>query len=108
MTRMINLSNYFLTIMCTIRNFTTLSPLFASVTAHLTKQPSVSPHEVPHEAVNRLHDITYMAKYKEAIKYVFLKYVGIFCLGMVAPFDGGMIILIQRVNFKINIVMNGP
>ena len=25
-----------ITIMCTIRNFTTLSPLFASVTAHLT------------------------------------------------------------------------
>ena len=36
MTRTINLSNYFLTIMCTIRNFTTLSPLFASVTARLT------------------------------------------------------------------------
>ena len=37
MARMINLSNYFLTIMCTtIRNFTTLSPLFATVTAHLT------------------------------------------------------------------------
>ena len=36
MTRMINLCNYFLIIMCMIRNFTILSPLFASVTAHLT------------------------------------------------------------------------
>ena len=36
MTRMINLSNYLLIIMYTIRNFTILSPLFASVTAHMT------------------------------------------------------------------------
>ena len=31
---------------------------------------SVSSHGAPHEAVNRLHDGTYMVKYGEAIKYV--------------------------------------
>ena len=66
MTRMINLSNYCLIIMCMIRNFTTLNPLFASVNAHFTKLPLVSPHGAPHEAVNRLHDSTNMIKYEEA------------------------------------------
>ena len=70
MTRMINLSNYFLIIMHMIRNFTTLSPLCVNVTAHLTFQPPVSPHGAPHEAVNSLHESTYMVKYEEAIKYV--------------------------------------
>ena len=53
-----------------IRNFTTLNPLFASVNAHFTKLPLVSPHGAPHDAFNRLHENTYMVKYEEAIKYV--------------------------------------
>ena len=53
-----------------IRNFTTLSPLCVNVTAHLTFRPPVSPHGAPHEAVNSLHESTYMVKYEEAIKYV--------------------------------------
>ena len=36
----------------------------------LLQQPSVSPHGAPHEAVSRLHESTYMVKYKEVIKYV--------------------------------------
>ena len=55
--------------MCTIRDFTILLFFFfASVTAHLTVTPSVSPRGAPHKAVNRLHESTYMVKYKEAIK----------------------------------------
>ena len=39
-----------------------------------------------------------MVKYEKAIKYVIKDAVGIFCLGVAASFDGGMIILMQRVS----------
>ena len=66
----------------------------------------VSPHGAPHEAVNRLHESTYMIKYEEAIKYVIKDAVDIFCPDKTCCwhllprrggiFDGGMIILIQH------------
>ena len=70
MIQMNNLSNYFPIIMHMIRNFTTLSPLFASVTAHLMKMTFSFTSWAPHEAVNRLHESTYMVKDTEAKKYV--------------------------------------
>ena len=58
MTRMINLSYYFVIIMCMIKNFTTLYPLFASVTACLTTTTFSFTSWGPHEAVSRLHEST--------------------------------------------------
>ena len=58
-----------------------LSPLFDSVTAGLTIITSVSPHGAPHEAFNRLHEGTYMAKYEDILKYDIKDAIGIFCLG---------------------------
>ena len=75
MTINLDLSNYLLIIMCTIRNFITLSPLFAYVTACLTI-------------------MTF--SFKEAIKYV----RSIFILRQKMPrphfLPGGMLALLQR------------
>ena len=99
MASMINLYNYFLIIMCTVRNFTTLSPHFASVTARLMIMTFSFTSWGPHEAVNKLHESTYMIKYEEAIKYV----SSIFILRQKMPrrhlLPGGMCVLLQR-NFE--------
>ena len=95
MTRMIIFSNYFLIILYVIRNFTTLSPLFASVSARLTINTFSFTSWGTQEAVNRLHESTYMIKCEEAIKYV----ENIFILRQKMPqwhlLPGGMFFLLQ-------------
>ena len=76
--------------MCTIRNLTTLSPLFASVTACLTKPPSVSPHGAPREAVNRLHDVQGIFILRQKMPRLHL-YSGKRC-------RGGMFVFLQCIN----------
>ena len=65
---MINLSNYFL-IICMIRNFTTLSPHFASNCDCLFNYNDLQFHFMGHH-MKRSHESTFMVKYEEAIKYV--------------------------------------